>query len=134
MDKKSLITIRSYKPDDYNFILATWLRGLYYGNDWFGKIPKEIYMDRYHKVIDAILRKPTIQASLAVLLEDPDVILGYSIYEPDILHWVYVKTAWRRIGIAKDIVPRGTNTVTHLTKIGDQIRKQMEFNPFLEGL
>lgn len=129
MDKKSLITNREYIADDYNFILATWLRGLYYGNDWFNKIPKTTFMENYHKVIDHIIKKPNTKIAVSCLLEDPNVILGYSVYEPKILHWVFVKQPWRGIGIAKDLIPHDITTVTHLTR--SHIKTEYQFNPFL---
>lgn len=118
------------RPDDYNFIMATWLIGLYYGNDWFTKIDKDVYMKHYHDIVDRVLKKPTLISNLAVLKEDDSVILGYAIYEPKILHWVYVKEAWREIGIAKQIVPEDTEVTTHLTKLGFSLRKHIKFNPF----
>lgn len=135
MTKDDLITIRLAVPEDNNFILATWLRGLFYGDSWFSHVPKSIFMDHYHKVIDFILQSPNTIIAVACLKEDQDVILGYSVINSsnNSLHWVFVKKAWRGIGISKKIVPNTVNTVTHLTKVGLSIitKKNIQFNPFV---
>lgn len=136
INKKDLIQVRKYSPEsDRNFILATFLRGLYYGDSWFRDIPKDIFMDKYHTVVEHILAKSTIEISC--LREDPEVILGYSVFELDpingnILHWVFVKSAWRKIGICKSLVPSTIKVVTHLTKIGKALKPvNVDFNPFV---
>lgn len=88
-------------------------------------------MDNYHKVIDKILSRPQIKSKIATLKEDPGVILGYSIYEGHTLHWVFVKQVWRKIGLAKSLVPGDTSQTTHMTKIGYKLKGEIDFNPFL---
>lgn len=129
MNKKDLIEIRSRDKDDYSFILATWLRGLYYGNDWFMRINKDVFMDNYKHVIAKVLEKPKINVNVACLKDEPSVILGYSVCEPATIHWVYVKRAWRNIGIGHDLIPLDTKTATHLTE--RTYRSELEFNPFI---
>ncbi len=133
MDKSKLITIRDGQPGDVNFIYATWLKGLRFGNDLFREIPAKVYFEAYHKVVEALLNRPGVVIRVACLLEDPDVILGYSVSKGDRLDYVFVKTAWRKIGIAKNLVPPTIRVATHLTKEGLSIlrkRPDMHFNPF----
>jgi len=143
--KKELISVRPYGETDKNFILATWLRGLYYGDSFFSSIPKTIFMENYHAVLEGFLYKNADAIQVACLREDPDFILGYSVVrhlkigEADIsvLDWIFVKTAWRGIGISKMLVPNKINACTHLTKLGASIIKNkypnIIFNPFLLG-
>lgn len=133
MEKVELVTLRNGTPDDRNFILATFLRGLYYGQSWFSEIDKDVFMRNYHKVITHILDSPKTAVIIACLSEDPTVILGYSLVKENGLHFVFVKSAWRGIGIAKSLVPNNTKFVTHLTKVGLSILKKkpgIKFNPF----
>lgn len=141
-DFRGLFNIRAYKEADKNFILSTFLRGLYYGyNDtppsiWGHEIPKDIFMDNYKKAAQAMLSNPRITIAVACLPEDPDIILGYSILntEGTILHWCFVKTVWRRKGIAKALVPNTVHTVTHLSSLGKTIlsnNNNIQFNPFM---
>lgn len=136
MNKNELVDLRAALPSDRNFILATWLRGLYYGGSFWGDIPKNIFMENYHDVLDAVLARPTTRIVVACLRSDPEVILGYSVCggEGHVIHWLFVKTAWRKIGIARSLVPNQANFATHLTKVGQSLlskRPGMVFNPFI---
>ena len=133
VDKKDLITTRDRLPADINFIMATWLRGLRYGNDWFELIESEAYYANYHKVIESLLAKPGVKVQVSCLKDDPEIILGYSVVEGPKLHWLFVKKPWRMIGIAKSIVPVDVSIATHVTVIGRSLmqKRKMVFNPFL---
>lgn len=134
MQKAELIAIRPVDPDggDTGFILETWLKGLRYSNSWFECIDQRAYFSTYLEIIKRILARPSVTTHIACLRDDPDVILGYSVTEPEILHWVFVKAAWRRIGIGSDLIPKDTKTITHLTKLGLQLKPDfVSFNPFL---
>lgn len=130
--KEDLITTRGLHMDDVNFIIVTWLKGLYYGNSWFREIDKNAFMSSYEKVIKQLLIKPGTDVVVSCYKDDPEVILGYAIIENQTLHWAYVKDDWRRIGILKSILPSDITHVTHLTDLGKQIKpKEWIFNPFL---
>lgn len=143
LDRKDLISIRDHTSLDRNFILATWLRGLYYGDTWFSQIPKAIFMEQYHAILERFLTRPDVKIKIACLKEDPEVILGYSVSrnlklgEANIvvLDWVFVKSVWRKIGVGKLLMPNRINACTHLTKAGSAIAKNklpdMIFNPFI---
>ena len=136
MNKTDLVAIRDFVAADWNFILATWLRGLYYGKTWFSEIPKDIFMEKYHAIIEAILGLKNVIVKVACLKDDPEVILGYAIMSEDrsTVHFTFVKSAWRGIGIAKSLIPPEMKQVTHLTKVGLSILKSkypgVQFNPF----
>lgn len=136
LDKKDLVAIRDTVPADRNFILATFLRGLYYGDTWFRETNKAAFMKFYHGKVEQIIDSLDADIRVACLKDDPEVILGYSILSrtSPVAHWVFVKAAWRHIGIAKSLVPNTTETVTHLTATGlSIIRKNpgVEYNPFI---
>ena len=135
-DLEQLIDVRPAYENDRAFILATWLRGLYYGNSWFKEIQKDVFMQVYHGVIDNVLKSEHTIINVAVLNEDPDIILGYSVLNNQhlnpVLHWVIVKEAWRKMGIARHIIPENVDTVTQLTTIGLKLKPEnVKFNPFL---
>lgn len=135
MERSALVTIRDYSPNDWSFILATWLRGLYYGDSWFKEIPKDIFMSNYHSVLEKLLKSGAAKVKVACLKDDPEVILAYAVmnHSETTLHWVFSKSAWRSIGIAKSLIPENIDTVTHLTKVGLNILRKhprAHFNPF----
>jgi len=124
------VTIRPAEASDAAFIFATWLRGLYHGNAFFSEIEKDAYFTNYHKVIAAILFKADVR--VACLFDAPEVVLGYSVSSPTVLHWVFVKKSWRKLGIGKSLVPPTVQSVTHLTKLGSKLKPaHWTFNPFL---
>lgn len=135
MNKADLIAIRGPQPGDKNFILATWMKGLKYGNDLFGLIDTGVYFTAYQTVIEAILDSPQTLVRIACLKDEPEVILGYSVLnlEQNAAHFCFVKAAWRSIGIARSLVPETTTTFTHLTKAGEAIlkKKKLKYNPFI---
>ena len=135
MIRSDLVSLRPAVEADRNFIMATIMRGLYYGESWFSEIPKPVFMERYHKVVEYLLGKDTTQVLIACLKEDPETILGYSILTPSmqVVHFVFVKKPWRGIGIAGSLVPADTRSATHLTKTGLSIirAKNIDFNPFM---
>lgn len=132
-----LYNIRTATTDDRNFVLKSFLLGIYYGDSWFSKIPKAIFMNNYKKVAAALFDNPRNMVVVACLPDDPSVILGYSIISGDglTLHWVYVKKDWRNRGIMTRILPQSINCVTHLTELGiillKKSNKPITFNPFL---
>ena len=130
MRKRELITIRPGELSDRAFVFSTWLKGLRYSNKWFGLIDEYIYFSEYHRIIEKILSKPSTKIHVATLIEDPGIILGYSVQEPDTLHWVFVKPDWRGIGLCSDLVGNSIKFVTHMTKKGSVFNKKgVTFNP-----
>lgn len=133
MSEESVIT-RAASPGDINFIFSTWLKGLRYGCELYGSINSDIYFPVYHKVIQKVLSNSKVVVTIACLKTEPDVILGYMVTEGPKLHWCHVKSPWRGKGIAKHMLPKGINVVTHVTKAGSAILKKQPgwvFNPFL---
>lgn len=122
------------------FILSNWMTTLRYTNDWFKLIDEDIYYTTYSKVIRAILDRPQTQVRLAVLSDNLDVCIGFSVCELQILHYCFVKREGRKQGIATSLVPKDIHTITHLTVPGVVIwtHKMFKsktfhvvFNPFL---
>jgi GNAT superfamily N-acetyltransferase len=125
--------VRDYRPDDKNFVMSTFLRGLYYGDSWFSLIPKYIFMANYQIVGEALIRDGVVK--IACAKDDPDIILGYSILSSDYqaIHWVFVKSAWRGGGIGRALVPQYPVAVTNLTTLGKSLMTKFQscvFNPF----
>jgi GNAT superfamily N-acetyltransferase len=135
MNKNDLITMRDRLDSDMSFIYQSWLRGLRYSNDWFNTINHDAYYANYTKIVQNLLAQKETQVRVACLIEDPDVIIGYSVTRPEkqAIDWVFVKPHWRKLGIAKDLIPKGLKWSTHITLPGNALRKKLglDFNPFL---
>lgn len=132
-DFSGLYDIRDYKEEDKNFIISTFLKGLYYDDSWFSLIEKNTFMDNYKKVIEALIQKCVIK--VACLKDEQDVIIAYSLLSQDFqtISWVYCKKEWRRKGIARSLLPKHPRSVSHLTQLGRQLLPKLEgavFDPF----
>lgn len=131
MHKEQYIIRRATEPD-LPLIFTTWLHGLYHGNTWFHEIEKPIFWENYRKVIEVILNYS--ETNVACLAEEPDVVLGYIVYSGPILHWIFTKKAFRKLGIAKALLPDRITTITHVTDVGRSLRhKDWQYNPFKIG-
>jgi hypothetical protein len=135
MYKSDLIEIRDGVEADKAFIFATFLRSLYYDGGIFGEVPKDIFMLHYHAVIESLLSLPSAEVKVACLKDDNEVIVGYALLSAhgEILNYLYIKSAWRKIGLAKALAGSSVKSVTHLTKVGLSILKKQKgiiFNPF----
>lgn len=125
--------IRDIKKEDIPFIMATWLRGLYYGNAFFALMKKDSFMDVYKKYLEVLISKSAVK--IACLKEDENEILGYSVLSPDFqgIHWVFVKKLLREQGVGKSLLPQYPSYFTHFTDLGLQLSKKFtdfSFEPF----
>lgn len=133
MRKSDLIALREATPDDTPFIIATWKHGLYFGVPFFRHMHRKTFDHHMVPAISNALNHSATSCFVACLVEDPNVIIGYSVIsQSTILDWVYVKANWRQIGVARSLVPESITKCTMLTPLGRQIKpKAWEYNPFL---
>lgn len=134
-----VITLKSSDPrlDRYrNLILSTFLRSVRNGNETYALIDDKSYYKAYKLYIAQILSRPGVLIKLAVLTDDEDFALGWSLYEDTHLEFIYVKRHLRKEGIGKSLMPRDIHSFSHITMIGKSIWKwnkkysQLKFNPF----
>jgi hypothetical protein len=127
------VLIREPQPEDINFILSTMLKGLFYGSKFYGSIDQETFFLVYEPFIKQLLINNFVK--VACLEDDVDVILGYSVFKNTNLQFIFVKKSYRKLGIGRLLFPKEIQTVSHLTDVGDSIRKKLnlKFNPFDTG-
>lgn len=120
-----------------NLIFATWLKSYEVTSAMTKLVPRQEYFAGHHKLIEGIFaRNPSIK--LAVLPDDHNVILGWGVGEPGIIHYIFVKQAMRRFGLGRALLLALTNTphftYTHHTHIlRTDLAKYVEkatFNPY----
>jgi Acetyltransferase (GNAT) domain len=131
--EETLFKLREGLKEDEPFIYSTWLKSLYYDNVIFREIDKPLYFTKYSKVIEAILDNKVVQVNCCVLSESSEVIVGYVIRHFDRLHYIYVKKAWRKNGIAKLLLKDlNIERYSHITTLGKRLKpKEWKFDPFL---
>lgn len=122
-------------PQEYRaMVFSKWMRSLKYGNEYFKLIHADSFFEAYQKYIELLLCRPGAVVRIAVLGADRDVALGWSVVEGSILHYVHVQYEQRNQGIGTALVPKGINTISHLTKTGLRLWPEKlphaSFNPF----
>ena len=135
IEVKTLVSVRPMREDEENFILNSWLRSLRAHSNYFTNIPSSIYFEAHGDSIRMNLSHSKVL--VATPRDDDDIIIGYIVYEDrtpkySIVHYVYVKGHFRKMGLAKVLYALATDSkpvfVTHITnKI--QMR-DMKFNPY----
>ena len=115
-------------------LYSRWLRSLRFGNPLVRKISSHQYFKQWHAYIEKLLAKPDSIVRLAVLSDDHDIVLGFSVSREDVLDYVHVHTNNRNCGIATSLIPESITTFTHVTETWIQIwnkhYKEWKFNPF----
>lgn len=96
-----LFKIRYGVPADIPFIASSWSKS-YQSSAAVRNVRTSLYFDRQKQTILHLLQRS--QCLVICLREDEDAILGYVVFEKDVLHFVYVKEAWRKHGIATRLV------------------------------
>ena len=125
------INIRELKESDVNFILATWCRSAY--SNATGYREKQSI---FHKGLERVIKRRYEQGDLLVYIacdsDDPDFILGFAVFGYVYsLHYVYVKEAFKRLGVAKALLSffyknKKEITVSFWTKDIDHIKKMYQ--------
>lgn len=117
-----------------SMIYSDFMKSLRFGNEWYKLIESRAYFKVYRALIDQLLDRQDAIVKLAVFSDDNDNCLGWSISEGKSLHYCFVKKDQRRQGIGANLMPKTIEVVTHLTTLGQIIRKKKlphtVFNPF----
>lgn len=106
-------------PEFKNLIIAPFLNSLRYGNDLFKLIDKNSYYLHYGKYVECLLSRPSCDIQMAILADN--TVLGWSIFDNRSVHYVWVKKEVRRQGIAKSLLPKDFDTISHITNTGINI-------------
>jgi hypothetical protein len=122
-------------PKEYrNLIYSKWQRSLRYGSRFFNMIDSKAYYAASEKIVSNILHRIDAVVRMAVLSDDHDVVLGFSVARGSVLDYIYVHVDQRRMGIGTNLLPKGIDTISHLTNTGLAIWKTKyrgwKFDPF----
>lgn len=126
--QKLPIRIRAATEEDVSFIFNSWLKS--YRDSQFAKqITNTIYFAQQHKLIEKLLE--TCQVFVACNSTNPGDLYGYICFEKVdsiyVLHYIYVKHTYRKLGIAKmlayytDFCEEMANMYTHASKNSEHL-------------
>lgn len=92
---------RAPTAGDVGFLRDTWMDSARGSRVW-ADVPSDVYKREYGKVVASVLSRARV--TIACNPRDPDQIFGYVVWEPSVVHYVYVKYGFRRDFIAYDLV------------------------------
>jgi len=103
------VSFRFARPDDIPFIYSSWLRSFKHSSALGKSMRSSVFFENYREIIDHILASQHSHVAIACLPDDPNVILGYLVYEivstrEYIFHYCFVKESFRRLGIASALI------------------------------
>jgi len=135
VDKFQIIAFEVGKlPEQYKaMVFSKWLKSLRYGNDYFKLIESDSYFRAYHAFIEKLLSKSVVR--LAVLADNYDAVLGFSVRRGVILDYVHVHKDYRRSGIGTSLIGTDIKFITHITRQGmsfwNNRLKDARLDPFI---
>jgi hypothetical protein len=127
------IDIRLATERDLPFVFSSWLNHYKNFSSFARRIRKELFMKTHHKVVELILLRSSTKLWIATPKGEPDVIVGFLAAErfsdTQVVHFIFVKEAFRRLGIAQAMMKEAeisidTLTFTHWTYEVDSIAKR----------
>lgn len=122
--------LRKAKDEDLRFIRSSWC--INYWRTYARRgISPQVFFTRYWGVIDKLMCSGALVVS--VFPEVPDEILGWSCIEGDFCHYTYVKSIYRRTGVASELLFSKPKWYTQQTnEIGKSFAEAvgMVFNPY----
>lgn len=125
-----MIKLRPANSGDTNFILATWLKS----NRECGitrPVPESrLYYQKHQAAIKDALEHSTAWVATS---DDDDQILGYVVHSGDCAHYVYVKTVFRKYGLANKLLDQcGKLTrFSHVTKYTQLFKRRgLTYDPY----
>ena len=122
------ILLRKIEPDEraLNFVLDSWTKTVAAEPPWdFSStpttppLPHPLMIYEHDTLLKKIIRNSTI--TLACDPDDPDTVWGYVCTDDDLLHFIYVKSAFRGFGIGGCLfraagLPDSNVSTSHRTK------------------
>lgn len=122
-------------PRQYlNLVRSRWMRSYRHCNDYMKLVDADAYYNAYGVYVLHILNRPNTIVRVAVLGDDADVVLGFSVMENEVLHYVEVPKVYRKQGIGRNLVPGEVKWFSSLTKTGVRLWAEKaphaKFNPF----
>ena len=139
MEIESLIIGRMGRSADIPFITNSWLNSYWDNGDWPKMMEKTVFMEGEHRMIHKFLKLSSSKVFVCCKYDDDDQILGYIVYSPHVLHWLYVKSPFRQQRIARwllgQVFSQSSMTqlefYTHRTKFIDWLKLSSTYNPYL---
>ena len=112
------------------FVLTTWLRS-YESSEWARSMGRGVFHHHHHAIAERLLRS----CELTLATSADGVYLGWSLRAPSLLHYVYVKQQFRRLGIGLAMISgmEPGYRYSHRTSDWRKFERDNVYNPYLIG-
>lgn len=125
------IQVRLATAEDLHFVCASWFE-----SNWKINLNHTMsygdYRDGMNRRITKLLSNSKALVAYATVV--PDEVVGYAIVDETKLHYTYVKSVYRRQGVASALLSVGvqsyTHTPGHIAKLMFD-KMHLKYNPFL---
>lgn len=92
------------EPRSEGLIFRSWMNSYArHRSGAFRLVSRRRIFEGHRPVVDLIVKRARV---LVAKLANVDAIVGFAVYEPGILHYVYVRKHFRRAGIASALIQR----------------------------
>jgi hypothetical protein len=91
--------LREANENDVSFIFSSWLKS-YRNTQKY--VNSDVYFKGQHDLIELILR--TSNVVVICTEDDEESIIGYVVYRGNTLHYIYVKSVFRNLGMARQLL------------------------------
>ena len=150
MEVESLpvLVSRKFRSSDLPYVVSSWLHSMRPSmveeSEGAPKLPHEVRVRKFiydrgqRRRIGRLLDDPKTRLLCSVAVEDMDTIVGWAAARGDCLHYVFVRPAFRRNGISRDLLrslfPAGMRRYSTRTAKGDSFvasrHPDAVFDPF----
>lgn len=134
------LTFRPHNEDDFAFLHSSWAESYYAGSQAKQTLSPEEFHSFHRPIRERFFQKPTATVIVCSPEDDPWLITGWIgvevIPSAIIIQYLYVKDAFKRRGIATDLIKRAVPSrpviFTHLTERAARIlaKNQQLFHDF----
>jgi GNAT superfamily N-acetyltransferase len=106
-DREIPVLLRPAGPDDVALVSETWLESYRNDSPWAHRLTDHVFFAHHQPAVAEILSRAC--AVVACDPADERVVYGTVVWEPataegPAVHWVYVKKALRRLGVARRLL------------------------------
>ncbi len=94
------VKIRALNPDkegELPFVCATWKTSFWESSPFASRIKWQVFLRGHGPIIERLVANSKVL--VAVNPDEDSELVGYIVYEPDALHYCYVKSSYRGAGV-----------------------------------
>lgn len=131
--------IRPMRDSDLNFILSTWLKSYYDALKFYSSgtirvpFPKDdVFFQGHQAKIKSLLLSAKTECLVSVAPDDDNQILAWIVFDPECLHYCFVKHVFRQMGIGKSLMAhvKTATRYSHHTTRAKHINEGLLYDPY----